>query len=121
MRQFYLSDPLLFEIKSDDFDFKIYSYFCRNYDLKRLTAYVRMVDAADRFKTPLPKIKESLDRLSRITIDFKPLIKHQDFKYFELSRYKAFLESIQFRKHYTAKGWKQIRENVKDYKKGTYE
>ena len=68
------SDPELFNIKIDAFDFKLYEYFCRNYDLKRLNPYVRMVDAADKFKVPLPKIKESLDRLSRITIDFTPLI-----------------------------------------------
>ncbi len=48
MRQFYLSDPELFQIKIDPFDFKVYEYFCRNYDLKRLRAFVRMIDAADR-------------------------------------------------------------------------
>ena len=119
MRQFYISDPKIFELDMSDFDFRLYEYLCKNYDLKRLTAYVRMIDAADKFKVPLPKIKESLDRLSRISIDYKPLIKHQDFKYFEMPRYKAFLESIQFRKNYTAKGWRQIRSNVKDYKRAT--
>ena len=49
MRQFYVSDPELFNIKIDAADFKLYEYFCRNYDLKRLNAYVRMVDAADKF------------------------------------------------------------------------
>ena len=49
MRQFYVSDPELFNIRIDAFDFKLYEYFCRNYDLKRLNAYVRMVDAADKF------------------------------------------------------------------------
>ena len=121
MRQFYVSDPALFDIKIDAFDFKLYEYFCRNYDLKRLNPYVRMVDAADKFKVPLPKIKESLDRLSRISIDFKPLITHQDFKYFQMPRYKYFLEHIQFRKNYSSKGWKQTQKQVQTSLKGVYE
>ena len=121
MRQFYLSDPELFNIKIDPFDFKIYSYFARNYDLKRLTAYIRMVDAADRLNVKLDKVKESLDRLSRININFKPLITHKDFKYFEMPRYKYFLESIQFRKYYSANGWKNIKSNVSEHLKGVYE
>ena len=121
MRQFYVSDPELFNIKIDAFDFKLYEYFCRNYDLKRLNAYVRMVDAADKFKVPLPKIKESLDRLSRISIDFKPLITHTDFKYFQMPRYKHFLESIQFRKNYSTKGWRGTQKQVKTTLNGVYE
>ena len=121
MRQFYVSDPELFNIKIDATDFKLYEYFCRNYDLKRLNAYVRMVDAADKFKVPLPKIKESLDRLSRITIDFKPLISHTDFKYFQMPRYKHFLESIQFRKNYSTKGWRGTQKQVKTTLNGVYE
>ena len=121
MRQFYVSDPALFDIKIDPFDFKLYEYFCRNYDLKRLNAYVRMVDAADKFKVPLPKIKESLDRLSRITIDFKPLITHKSFTYFDMPRYKHFLESIKFRKNYTRAGWSKLKQNVNSYKNGAYE
>ena len=121
MRQFYISDPELFNIKIDAFDFKLYEYFCRNYDLKRLNPYVRMVDAADKFKVPLPKIKESLDRLSRINIDFKPLITHKDFKYFQMPRYEYFLTTIQFRKNYSSKGWRQAAKQAQVSIKGVYE
>jgi|TARA_R100001530_G_scaffold118140_1_gene85289 hypothetical protein len=121
MRQFYLSDPELFNIKIDAFDFKVYEYYCRNYDLKRLRAFVRMVDAADRLGVKLDHIKESLDRLSRINIDFKPLITHNNFTYFEMPRYKHFLESIQFRKNYSYRGWKQVQKNVKTTLNGVYE
>ena len=121
MRQFYLSDPELFNIKISSFDFMVYSYFCRNYDLKRLKAFVRMIDAADRFKVPMEKIKDSLDRLSRIHIDYKPLITHNNFTYFELPRYKEFLEGIQFRKFYSSKGWKNIKSKVYRDLNGAYE
>ena len=121
MRQFYLSDPELFNIKISSFDFMVYSYFCRNYDLKRLRAFVRMVDAADRFKIPMDKIKESLDRLSRVHIDYKPLITHNNFTYFELPRYKYFLESIQFKKNFSSYGWKNIKRKVSKDLNGVYE
>jgi hypothetical protein len=121
MRQFYLSDPELFNIKIDPFDFKVYEYFCRNYDLKRLKAFVRMVDAADRLGVKLDRIKASLDRLSRITVNYKPLITHKNFTYFEMPRYKYFLETIQFRKNYSGKGWNNVRRKVTKDLAGLYE
>jgi|TARA_R100001530_G_scaffold56424_1_gene41212 hypothetical protein len=102
------------------FDFRLYEYLCKNYDLKRLSPYVRMVDCADNFTTPLPKIKEALDRLSKLNIDFKPLITHKNFTYFDMPRYKYFLESIKFRKNYTRAGWYKLKQNVNTYKDGRY-
>ena len=49
------------------------------------------------------------------------LPEHKDFKYFEMPRYKYFLESIQFRKYYSANGWKNIKSNVSEHLKGVYE
>mgnify|MGYP003677332876 CR=1 FL=1 len=121
MRQFYVSDPALFDITIKPLDFMIYEYFCRNYDLKRLKAYVRMIDCADRFKIRLDQVKNSLDVLSRTSIDFKPLITHKDFTYFEMPRYKYFLERIQFRKNYSSKGWKETQRQVKTTLNGVYE
>ena len=103
------------------FDFRLYEYLCKNYDLKRLSPFVRMVDCADNFTTPLPKIKEALDRLSKLNIDFKPLITHKNFTYFVMPRYKYFLESIKFRKNYTRAGWYKLKQNVDTYKNGIYE
>ena len=121
MRQFYLSDPELFNIKIDPFDFKVYEYFCRNYDLKRLKAFVRMVDAADRLGTRMDNIKTSLDRLSRITVNYKPLITHKNFTYFEMPRYRHFLENIQFKKNYSYRGWKNTQRQAKTTLMGVYE
>ena len=121
MRQFYISDPKIFDLDMYDFDFRLYEYLCRNYDLKRLKPYVRMVDCADHFSKPLPKIKEALDRLSMMSIDFKPLITHKSFTYFDMPRYKHFLESIKFRKNYTRAGRSKLKQNVNSYKNGAYE
>ena len=100
---------------------KAQEYLCKNYDLKRLSPYVRMVDCADNFSTPLPKIKEALQRLSLMNIDYKPLITHKNFTYFDMPRYKYFLESIKFRKNYTRMGWNKLRQNVSSYQNGAYD
>ena len=79
MRQFYVSDPELFNIKIDAADFKLYEYFCRNYDLKRLNAYVRMVDAADKFKVPLPPgNNEFMSRQSIYDVAFDEFAKNEE-------------------------------------------
>ena len=121
MRQFYISDPKIFDLDMNDFDFKLYEYLCKNYDLKRLTPFVRMVDCADYFSKPLPKIKEALERLSNLNIDYKPLITHKNFTYFDMPRYKHFLENIKFRKNYTRAGWSKLKQNIISYQNGAYD
>ena len=121
MRQFYISDPKIFDLEMSDFDFRLYSYLCKNYDLKRLTPFVRMVDCADNFSKPLPKIKESLQRLSLMNIDYKPLITHKNFTYFDMPRYKEFLASIKFTKNYSNRGFNKVKQNIYTYKNGQYE
>ena len=112
MRQFYISDPKIFDLDISAFDFRLYEYLCKNYDLKRLSPYVRMVDCADNFSTPLPKIKEALQRLSLLSIDYKPLITHKNFTYFDMPRYKQFLENIKFKKDYSNKGFNKVKQNI---------
>ena len=121
MRQFYISDSKVFDLDMNDFDFRLYEYLCRNYDLKRLTQFIRMVDCADHFSTPLPKIKESLQRLSLMNIDYKPLLTHKNYTYFDMPRYKHFLQSIKFQKNYTRMGWNKLKQNVSSYQNGAYD
>ena len=121
MRQFYLSDPKIFDIKMSDFDFRLYSYLCKNYYLKRLTPFVRMVDCADNFIVPLDQIKAALQRLSLMNIDYKPLITHKNFTYFDMPRYKEFLASIKFTKNYSNRGFNKVKQNNYTYENGEYE
>ncbi len=121
MHQLYISDPKIFEIQISDFDFKLYSYLCKNYDLKRLKPYVRTVDCTRYMKVPFPKIEDALQRLSLLNIDYKPLITHKDFKYFDMPRYKYFLESIKFTKNYPDKGYSNLKRNIYTYLNGNYD
>ena len=120
MRQFYISDPKIFDLKMSDFDFRLYSYLCKNYDLKKLTPFVRMVDCADNFIVPLDQIKAALQRLSLMNIDYKPLITHKNFTYFNMTRYKEFLASIKFTKNYSNRGFNKVKQNIYTYKNGMY-
>ena len=121
LRQFYLSDPKIFNLKMSDFDFRLYSYLCKNYDLKRLTPFVRMVDCADNFIVPLDQIKAALQRLSLMNIDYKPLITHKNFTYFDMPRYKEFLASIKFTKNCSNRGFNKVKQNIYTYENGEYE
>jgi|TARA_B110000858_G_scaffold58043_1_gene67580 hypothetical protein len=121
MRQFYISDPAVFDLEMSAFDFRLYSYLCKNYDLKRLAPFVRMIDCADHFVVPMPKIKEALQRLSLMNIDYKPLITHKKFTYFDMPRYKHFLENIKFKKDYSNKGFNKVKQNVYTYRNGNYD
>jgi len=94
LRQFYISDPKIFDLDISAFDFRLYEYLCKNYDLKRL---------------------------SLLSIDYKPLITHKNFTYFDMPRYKHFLESIKFRKNYSRGGWSKLKQNINSYKNGAYE
>ena len=103
------------------FDFKLYSYLCKNYDLKRLTPYVRMIDCADNFIVSLDQIKAALQRLSVLNIDYKPLITHKNFTYFNMPRYKYFLESIKFAKNFSNKGFNKVKQNIYTHQNGIYD
>ena len=92
----------MFELKISDFDFKLYSYLCKNYD-------------------PLPQIKAALQRLSIQNIDYKPLITHKNFTYFDMPRYKHFLETIKFQKNFSNKGFNKVKQNIYTYQNGNYD
>jgi len=111
----------MFQVKITDFDFKLYSYLCKNYDLKRLKPFVRIIDCADFMVVPIPKIKEALQRLSVLNIDYKPLITHKNFTYFDMPRYKHFLETIKFAKNFSNKGYNNLKRNIYTYLNGNYD
>ena len=121
MHQFYISDPRVFELKISDFDFRLYSYLSKNYNLKRLTPYVRIIDCAKLMKVPNSDIKDALQRLSLLNIDYKPLITHKNFTYFDMPRYKYLMECVKFTKNYTNKGYSNVKRNAHTYLNGNYD
>jgi len=112
MKNFSITDTkVLTENKIGHFDYRIYEYLCSNFNVKKISAYVRITDIAGHFTLSLPQVKESLGRLSKIVIDGSPLITIEDgphYLIFDMPRHKKFLDSIGFRKHSAAAGWKNL-------------
>ena len=117
MKNFFISDSkVLTENKISHFDFRIYEFLCSNFNVKKISAYVRINDVAGQFQLSQTQVKESLGRLSKIIIDGSPLITIEDgphYLIFDLPRHKKFLDSIGFRKHGAAVGWKNLGSYLK--------
>ena len=114
---FFISDSkVLTENKISHFDFRIYEFLCSNFNVKKISAYVRINDVAGQFQLSQTQVKESLGRLSKIIIDGSPLITIEDgphYLIFDLPRHKKFLDSIGFKKHSAAVGWKNLGSYLK--------
>jgi len=117
MKNFFISDSkVLTENKISHFDFRIYEFLCSNFNVKKISAYVRINDVSGQFQLTQAQVKESLGRLSKIIIDGSPLITIEDgphYLIFDLPRHKKFLDSIGFRKHSAAVGWKNLGSYLK--------
>ena len=117
MKSFFISDSkVLTENKISHFDFRIYEYLVSNFNVKKISAYVRITDVAGHFALSLPQVKESLGRLSKIVIDGSPLLTIEDgphYLIFDMPRHKKFLDSIGFRNHSAAAGWKNLSSYLK--------
>ena len=117
MKNFSITDTkVLTENKVSHFDYRIYEYLCANFNIKKVSAYVRITDVAGHFALSLPQVKESLGRLSKIVIDGSPLLTIEDgphYLIFDMPRHKKFLDSIGFRKHSAAAGWKNLSSYLK--------
>ena len=116
MSSFYLSDPkVLNELRLQDDDFRIYCHCCKQFNVKTLTAFVRLVDIAGQFQLSMEQVQLSIARLARIRIENEPLIKIRDVgKYlvFDMPRHKVFIKSIGFQRFNSNKGWKHLRDHL---------
>ena len=75
MSTFYLSDPLVLnELKLQDEDFRIYEHCCRQFNVKTLNSFIRVVEIAGQFQLSLEQVQHSLARMTRIRVQGLPLI-----------------------------------------------
>ncbi len=116
MSNFYLSDPkVLTELKLQDDDFRIYSYCCKQFNVKNLTSFIRLVDIAGQFQLSLEQVQHSLVRMTRIRIDSEPLIKIKDagkYLVFDLPRHRTFIKDLGFKRYNSSKGWKLLKDHI---------
>ena len=116
MSNFYLSDLLVLnELKLQDEDFRIYQHCCKQFNVKSMKSYIRLVDIAGQFQLSLEQVQHSLARMTRIRIQGLPLIKISEgpkYLIFDMPRHKEFIKQIGFMKFNSSKGWKVLRETI---------
>ena len=116
MSNFYLSDPqVLNELRLQDNDFRIYCHCCKQFNVKTLSAFVRLVDIAGQFQLSMEQVQLSISRLARIRIEGEPLIKIRDagkYLVFDMPRHKTFIKSLGFQRYNSSKGWKHLKDHI---------
>ena len=75
MSNFYLSDPnVLINGLLTPLQFRIYSYCCLQFNVKKMSAFIRIVNIGGQFQKTKEEVEEILISLSKIKINDKPLI-----------------------------------------------
>lgn len=115
MSNFYLSDPNILTAPLTVQEFKIYHYLCKNYNVQKHTAYVRLVDIAGLFQLTTKEVEEILIKFCQIKVHDLPLINITKEKYtiYSMPSHKQFLEQIGFKQNNSYKGFKAINGYLK--------
>jgi len=115
MSKFYLTDPNILTATLTHQEFKIYHYLCKNYNVQKHTAYVRLVDIAGLFQLQTKEVEEILIKFCQIKVNDLPLINITKEKYttYSMPSHKKFLEQIGFKQNNSYKGFKAINGYLK--------
>jgi hypothetical protein len=114
MSKFYLTDPNINTLPLNDLQFRIYHYCCANYNVKKLQAFIRIVNIGGQFQLTKDEVQQELINLSEIKHLDLPLIKitKENYISFDMPSHKKFLESIGFKK-FSNYGWKVLNGHLK--------
>ena len=115
MSKFYLTDPNINTLPLTDQQFRIYHYCCANYNVKKLQAFIRIVNIGGQFQLTKDEVQKELIELSKIKHLDLSLIKITKDNYisFDMPAHKKFLESIGFKKFQSA-GWRILNGHLKE-------
>ena len=113
MSNFYLSDPnVLINGNIKPLEYRIYSYCCSQFNVKKMTAFIRIVNIGGQFQMTKEEVEQVLINLSKIKVNDKQLISIKDgpeYILFDMPAHRAFIESIGFKKYKSYKGWRALR------------
>ena len=77
MSNFYLSDPnIVINGNLKPLEFRIYSYCCSQFNVKKMSAFIRIVNIGGQFQKTKEEVEEILISLSKIKINDKPVLEH---------------------------------------------
>ena len=112
MSNFYLSDPnVLINGLIKPLEYRVYSYCCSQFNVKKMSAFIRIVNIGGQFQMTKEEVEKILISLSKIRLYERELISIKDgAKYimFDMPAHKYFLENIGFAKYKSYKGWRAL-------------
>ena len=112
MSNFYLSDPnIVINGNLKPLEYRIYSYCCSQFNVKKMSAFIRIVNIGGQFQMTKEEVEKVLISLSKIRLYERELISIKDgAKYilFDMPAHKYFLENIGFKKYKSYKGWRAL-------------
>ena len=115
MSKFYLTDPNINTLPLTDLQFRIYQYLCAQYNVKKQSAFVRIVNVGGQFQLTKDEVQTELIALSKIKhLDLALItIKQEKYISFDMPSHKKFLESIGFKK-FSTYGWRVLNNHLKE-------
>ena len=115
MSNFYLADPNILTAPLNQQEFKIYHYLCKNYNVSKHTAFVKLVDIAGLFQLTVHEVETILVKFCTIKVNDLPLMKitKERYEIFSMPSHKKFLEEIGFKQNSSYKGYKAINGYLK--------
>ena len=117
MSNFYLSDPnVLINGNLKPLEYRIYSYCCSQFNVKKMSAFIRIVNIGGQFQMTKEEVEKILINLSKIRLYERELISIKDgAKYIimDMPAHKYFLENIGFKKYKSYKGWRALNGYLK--------
>ena len=112
MSNFYLSDPnIVINGNIKPLEYRIYSYCCSQFNVKKMSAFIRIVNIGGQFQKTKEEVEEILISLSKIRLYEKELISIKDgpkYIIFDMPAHKYFLTNIGFKQYKSYKGWKAL-------------
>ena len=117
MSNFYLSDPnILINGHLKPLEYRIYSYCCSQFNVKKMSAFIRIVNIGGQFQMTKEEVEQILVNLSKIKVNDKQLISIKDgaeYILFDIPAHRYFLENIGFKKYKSYKGWRALKGYLK--------
>lgn len=118
MQKFYLADKEIIKLQISDQHFRVYNYWCSQYNVKTLKPFINYIQTASDLFIPVEKVKKILTDLCSIVVEGDALVSAEDNKThrrieFDLPRYKSFLKSMGFLGYNSAKGWTNLQQHLK--------
>ena len=74
MQKFYIADKEILKLELPDQQFKVYNYWCSQYNVKTHKAFINYVQTANDLSIKVDTIKNIITKLCEVSIGPDPLL-----------------------------------------------